>query len=297
MNNIKRSDFKMIDVYIVTYGILKNQYRDLVRCIKSIKASDIPTKRIIILAKKITLELREFAKKENLILRKQKTNKLLGFHRAECIRDSSTEWCLFVDDDIYIAHDWYSRIKPFMKENTLVVQGRKQFEKLGDFDVTNTLVNVFLKVKSIIQYREIGTHICSFENTLVNAKKILFLGGDKVLEQHDSREDWNLNIFLNRKGFSWISVDNLVVIHQSTSLSEQFKKMSWYSKGVKRKKGLFFMKSLGKTIIYFILIIFELFKQFLFSLFILFFGPMLFLIIRLKTLLNMLSIKNGKNQK
>lgn len=297
MKDIKRIDFKMIDVYIVTYGIVKNQYRDLVRCVKSIKMSDIPIKRVIILAKEINSELREFAKKENLVLRKQKVNKLLGFHRAECIRDSSTEWCLFVDDDVYIPYDWYSRIKPFMKGNALVVQGGKQFEKSGEFDITNTLANVFLKVKSIMHYREIGTHICSFENTLVNSKKVLALGGDKILERHDSREDWNLNLFLTDKGFRWISVDNLVVIHQGTSLPEQFKKMSWYTKGVKQKKGLFFLKSSGKTIIYFVLIIFELFKRFLFSLILLFWGPILFLFIRLKTLFNMLSRKNGKNQK
>jgi hypothetical protein len=229
MNNRKNyPKLETFDVFICTIGDLNSPSRSLIRCIKSIKHSDIPINRIIVLSKKIYSELQNFMKKEDIILLKQKNNKPLGYHRAECIRLSQTKWCLFVDDDIYIQYNWYSKVKPYIDDRSVAFQGCKVFEKKSESDFLNEVNNLILYAKYKRNYKEKSIHCCSFENTLINTDLIKKHHGDKILEKFDSGEDWALFNYFKDMGYSWRNIPNLYVVHNYLSSNQIKKKIEWH---------------------------------------------------------------------
>jgi hypothetical protein len=228
-SSLEKGYFDMIDVFICSYGILDSPERSLRRCIKSIQCSDIPVNRIVVLSKNISEELRQFAEKEGIILKKQEEDKPLGYHRAECIRWSKTKWCMFVDDDVYLPYNWYDKIKRHVVNKYVAIQGCKVYDTNDKFSYYNEANNHILSVKEHRLFQEHGIYMCSFENTLLNTQLIKKIGGDSELAKYDSREDWALFFFLKQRGYHWLCLPSIRVLHNYQSKKTRQHKIRWYA--------------------------------------------------------------------
>ncbi len=228
-----------VDVFICTIGLVNDGTRNIKRCVYSILNNDIPINRFTILAKTISRDLKTFCEKNKIILKKQEKSKPLGYHRAKCILESRTTWCLFVDDDVYLPYGWFDHVKKFLKKGGIVaVQGVKKFEKRDTFDVINSTNNLLIEAKSFRHKKERGSFGCSFENTLINCRVVINNNGNKILETYDSGEDWTLNYYMSHKGYKWIVDESLRTPHNSISIKKNLEKIKWYSKSYNLKKSI-----------------------------------------------------------
>jgi glycosyltransferase involved in cell wall biosynthesis len=145
-------DSDHVDVVVLT----KNSERVLEKSFNSI-FKNVPVNRLIVVdgySNDSTLEIvRKFNDKYgNVVLIKDGGTR--GSARSKGIREVQTEWFLFVDSDVTLCDNWYSKAKKFVGDDVGAVWGTEVWAGLRN----STVLKLFLMVTRRIFEMRGGTH-------------------------------------------------------------------------------------------------------------------------------------------
>ncbi|MCW4024676.1 MAG: glycosyltransferase family 2 protein [Candidatus Bathyarchaeota archaeon] len=180
-----------IDVVMIT----KNSQRMLRQCIDSIYAN-VPVSRLIVVdgySTDQTLQILDAFNKKygNVKIISDSGNRATA--RQQGIAAVESEWFLFVDSDVVLCKDWYSKALRYVKPDVGAVWGIEVWSTLGN---TSTLKLFLVVTRKIFTVRG-GTH-----DTLVRTSVIKDI---KIPTDLHVFEDAYIKDYIERKGFKVVA--------------------------------------------------------------------------------------------
>jgi glycosyltransferase involved in cell wall biosynthesis len=190
---------EQVDVVVLT----KNSEQVLEKCLNSI-FRNVPVNRLIVVdgySTDSTLEtVEKFREKHgNVVLIKDRGTR--GSARLKGIREVETEWFVFIDSDVILCDNWFSKAKTYVRNDVGAVWGTEVWAGMKN----PTVLKLFLRITRKIFEMRGGTH--------------------DLLVRYDTVEDIdiprNLNMFedafiknwIEKKGYKLIATYDPYCVH------------------------------------------------------------------------------------
>jgi len=221
-----------VDVVLCTYNSNKPYFE---RCLRSVKR-EVPVNKLIVVDKFSEDGTLEVVRKifPNALILRSRVN--LAKARELGISKVSTEYFVFVDDDIELPRGWFNTLLKYLDEGTGGIHGHA-------VPACDPLEKWFHWVKEVWEPRRLGgrevitvtdnpdvirgcTH-----NTLIKTEAVRDWKPPAMLSAF---EDHHIARHVIKKGYSWKVVNTLTVKHYGvSSLRDCLRKAKWNSAGAR----------------------------------------------------------------
>lgn len=192
-----------VDMQIDVVVITRNSERLLRECLSSVY-ENVPVNNLIIVdgcSTDATLEIvKEFQEKySNVVLVQEKGTR--GSARQKAMSRVKTDWFMFVDSDVILCDNWFTKAKKQMKDNVGAIWGMEIWSILKD----TRILGLFERVTMKIFEKRGGTH-----DLLVRRKAV---EGIRIPFHLHTYEDSYIKSWIRKNGYKVIPVYDPYCIH------------------------------------------------------------------------------------